>query len=86
MTKTYVKLVDDGCHDIQHLGFPCIGHVPVVVDQNSLKERRNHVSINHVGVVRLFHVGIDQLQDLLFDGAKSANFGSLGGNGPYGAC
>lgn len=77
-----MKLVDNGCHDIQDLGFPCIGHVPVVVDQNSLKERWNHISIDHVSVVGLLHIGIDQLQNFLLDCAKSANFGSLGGNRP----
>lgn len=77
-----MKLVDDGSHNIQNLGFSRIGHVPVVVDQDSLKEWRDHVRIHHIGIVRLLHVGIDQLQNLLLDSAKTTDFGGLGGDGP----
>lgn len=80
MIKTYMKLVNDCSHDIQNLGLSCIGNVSVVVDQNSLKQRRDHISVHHVRIVGLLHVGIDQLKDLLLDGAKPTNFGGLGGD------
>jgi hypothetical protein len=75
---TYVQLVDNSCHDVQDLRFACIRHVAVIVNQDSLKKGWHHACIDHFEIIRLLDIGINELQNLLFDGAKTANFGCLG--------
>lgn len=75
-----MELVNDSSHDMQHLGLSSIGHITVVVNQNRLEERRDHVRVDHVNIVGFLHVGVDQFQDFLFDRAKATDLGGLGGD------
>jgi len=78
-----MELVDNRRHDVQNFGFACIWHVTVVVDQNGLKEWWDHVGIDHFKIVRLLHVGINEFQNLLLNGAKSPDFRGFGGDAPW---
>lgn len=80
MLDTYVKLVNDGGHNVQNFSFPRVRDISVVVDEDSLEERRNHVGVNHFKIIRFFDICIDELQDLFFDGSKSTDFRCFGGN------
>lgn len=75
---TYVKLVDNSCHDVQDLRFTGIRDVAVIINQDCLKKGRHHACIDHFEIIRLLDIGINELQNLLFDGAKTANFGCFG--------
>jgi hypothetical protein len=55
----------------------------MVVNQNGLEERWDHVGIDHFKIVRLLHIGVNELKDLLLNGAKSTDFRRLGGNASY---
>lgn len=81
---TYVKLVDNSCHDVQDLCFTCIRNVAVIINQDCLKKGRHHACIDHFEIIRLLDIGINELQNLLFDGAKTANFGCFGSDLSYG--
>jgi hypothetical protein len=81
--ETYVKLVDDRSHGIQDLGLSCIGNVAGIINQDSLHERGHHAGINHIKIIRLVHIGINELQDFFLDGPKSSDLGGLGCNGSY---
>lgn len=80
---TYVELVDDCSHDVQNLCFSCVGHIAVVVNQNGLEQRRDHAGVDHFEIVRLLHVGVNELQDLLLDGPQPSDFGGFGGDAPW---
>lgn len=72
--------MNDCGHDVQHLSFPRVGNISVIVHQNSLQKRWNHVSVDHLQIISFLHIGIDQLKNLLFDGPKPSDFRSLGGD------
>lgn len=84
--KTYVKLMDDGGHGVQNLCLSRIRDISVIIHQDCFKKWGHHVGIDHLEIVRLLHVGVDELQDFLFDGAKPSNLGSLWRNAPCNAC
>jgi hypothetical protein len=80
--ETYVELVDDCGHGVEDFCFACVGDIAVIVNENGLEQRRHHIGINHLKVVRLFHICVDELQDFLFDGSKTSDFGSFWRNAP----
>jgi hypothetical protein len=73
-----VKLVDDGGSDTEHFSISGIGHISLIIQQDGIKERRDHAFIDHGQIISLLDVNIHELQDLFFDGAQTSNFGSLG--------
>ena len=62
-----MKLVDNSSHDVQNFSLPSVRDIPVVVKEDSLEKRRNHLSIDHLQIVGFLDVGINQLQDFLLD-------------------
>lgn len=72
--------MNDCGHDVQHLCFPCVGNISVIIHQNGLQERWNHVCVDHLQIISFLHIGIDQLKNLLLDGPKSSDFRGLGGD------
>ena len=72
--------MNDCGHDVQHLCFPCVGNISVIIHQNGLQERWNHVCVDHLQIISFLHIGIDQLKNLLLDGTKSSDFRGLGGD------
>lgn len=77
---TYLKLLDDGSHDVQDLSLASIRDVVLVVKKNSLQQIGYKALVNHLKVIGLVDVCADQLEDLLLDGSKTADLGHLGGN------
>jgi|FreactcultuFSWF8_1027224.scaffolds.fasta_scaffold00008_121 hypothetical protein len=77
---TYLKLLDDGSHNVQDLGLSCIRDVVLVVEEDGLQQVRHKTLVNHFEVVSLVNVGADQLEDLLLDGPETADLGHLGGD------
>lgn len=78
-----MQFVDNCGHDVQDLRFSSIRDIPIIVDQNSLEEWRDHVCIHHFQVISFLHVSVDELQDFLLDSSKPANFRCLSGNVAY---
>jgi hypothetical protein len=72
-----LELGDDGGHNVEDLSIAGIGNVTVVVDQYGVQKRRNNAVGNHLQVVRLLDIGVDQLQDLLLDGTETTDTGHL---------
>lgn len=77
-----MKFVDYCSHDVEDLCFASVRYITVIVNENGLEQRRHHIGINHLKVVRLFHVCVDELQDFLLDGSKASDFGSFRRNAP----
>lgn len=78
-----MELVNNCGHDVEDLGFACVRHIAVIVNEDGLKQRRHHVGIDHFKVIRLFHICINEFQNLLLDRPEAADFGGFGGNAPY---
>lgn len=70
--------MDDRGDNVKDFGFTSIWNIPLVVKQYSIKKWGNHAVVDHLHIIGLFDVDVDQLQDLLLDRSKTANFGSLG--------
>lgn len=68
--ETYAELGDDSGHHVQHLRIPRLGDIPAVIAQNSIKEPRDEILVDTIQILRLADIRVDQLQDLLLDGAK----------------
>jgi hypothetical protein len=64
---TYRKLSYDGRHDLQNLSISSIGHIPVVIDQDSIQKSRYDVGADHLKIVGFLHVGLDELENLFLD-------------------
>jgi hypothetical protein len=77
-----MKLVNDSCHDIQDFRLAGVRNVSVVVQQDGFQKRWNHIGIDHLQVIGLLDICVDEFQDLLLDSAKPANFWSLRCDGP----
>lgn len=46
-----MKLVNDCRHNIQDFRFTRIWHIAVIVNENGLEERWNHIGIDHFKIV-----------------------------------
>lgn len=78
-----MKLMDNSRHYVQNFGLPGVWDVSVVVKEDSLKQRRDYLCIDHLQIVRFFDIGDNQLQDFFLDGAQSSDFWSLRGDISY---
>ena len=69
--------MNDRRHNVQDLGLPSVRHIAVIIHQDGFEQRWNHVGIDRLKVISLLHIGIDEFQDLLLNGAKASDFGRL---------
>jgi hypothetical protein len=72
--------MNDCGHDVQHLCFPRVGNISVIVYQNSLEKWWDHVCVDHLQIISFLHIGIDQFKNLLFDSPEPSDFRGLGGD------
>lgn len=68
---------------MQDLGLASVRHIAIIIHQDGFEQRWNHVGIDRLEVIGLLHIGIDELQDLLLDRTKAADFGRLGRNNSW---
>jgi hypothetical protein len=78
--STYSQNTNDRGHQVQHLGISSGRHVPLVVNQHRLQQAGNEIRVRTLEVFRPPDVGLDQLEDLLFDGPQCSNLGRLRGD------
>lgn len=81
--EIYSKAGDDSGHDVENLGISCGGHILLIIAENGVEKSGDKVGIDLVEILRLFDVGLDELEDFLFDGSETSNLGSFGGNETY---
>jgi len=58
---TYRKLGYDCRHDLQDLSITSVWHVSVVVNQHRIKEGWHDVRSNHLQIIRLLDICLDEL-------------------------
>lgn len=75
--------MDDCCHDTQNFCFSCIEYVSVVVQQDRFEQWGHHICADHLQIICLLHVRVDELEYFLFDRPKSPNPRCLGSNIAY---
>lgn len=66
---TYRKLSYDGRHDLENFSIPSIRNVAVVVDQYGIQQRWDNVRANHLEIICLLYIGLNELQNLFLDGS-----------------
>ena len=69
--------MNNGGHDIQDLCLSCIGNIIPVVEKNCLKQAGNKAIVDHLQVIGLFNVCVDELEDLFLDGTETADLWHL---------
>lgn len=75
-----MKLGNDRGHHVQYFRFSGIWNVSPVICQDSLKQSRDEVLVDHVKIISFLNVSVDELQNFLLDGSKAPNFRHLGCN------
>jgi hypothetical protein len=73
-----MQLVDNRRHHVQYFGFTSVRHVVLVVDQNSLQQLGDNVVVDHLQVISLLNICVDELENLLLDRTETTDFGHLG--------
>lgn len=64
---TYRKLSNDCRHDLQDFSITSIGDVSVVVNEDGIEESWDDVCSDHLKIIGLLNICLDQLQDLFLD-------------------
>jgi hypothetical protein len=72
-----MQLVDNRRHHVQYFGFTGVRHVVLVVDQNSLQQLGDNVVVDHLQVISLLNICVDEFENLLLDRTETADFGHL---------
>lgn len=80
---TYREFANNDRHNFENLGVSRIWHIAIIVDQYSIKQSGYNVGANHLQIISFFYVCLDELENLLLNGAKSSNFWCLGRNISY---
>jgi hypothetical protein len=75
-----MQLVDNRGHHVQYFGLTSVRHIVLVVDQNSLQQLGHNVVVNHLQVISLLNICVDELENLLLDCTETTDFGHLGCN------
>lgn len=55
-----MEFLDDGSHDVEDLGLTRVRHVVAVIQEDGFQKTRNKALVDHLKVVRLFDVDIDE--------------------------
>jgi hypothetical protein len=66
---TYRKLSNNGRHDLQNFSVTSIGNVAVVVNEDGIEESWDDVGSDHLKIIGLLNICLDELQDLFLDGS-----------------
>lgn len=78
-----MKFVDNGSNNAQDFCVSSIGHISLIVKEDSIKQRRYHAVIDHLMIFCFLDVDIDELENFFLDGSQSSDFRSLGLNVSY---
>lgn len=78
-----MKFVDDCCHDVQDLGLSCIENIAIIIHQDCLEKWRYHVDADHFQVICFLDIGINELENFLFDCPKTSDSRCFGRDVAY---